>query len=532
MIDVKKDLTIADLHKAVWNVFLFDESQVGTPIELTRMREWHIQGNHMGKPIGEGDSKHRKIEEMGFQSTVNVTLEIQNKDSDDFEKWEGLKIMIELVGIDDAGEFTEPRYEMMADNCYVAEVRKRVAQLNNVAPTQVGLAKLDFAAKTSVLLWDENRLNDYGLKAANLRVHFEIMSRAKPFGENVRTPGQRLLTRFDDMISIIPVTFNELINPEKIREIRIDLRKSLGFLRARIAKELEIPVIECRLCKYFTELKDDEKTLLMYHFDEDARFEGPMVQVARGRVLKKFEFNVKIFELLKKGDQECQQFQYVNDVIMCSNWSVPKIREEIRKVTRKRAAGEEQPFRDIAFFRVRNKKGSRMLGPLLDDRTLKKNCPGLSDGYQLVVQPSSSQERFTENTLLVNVARWDPAKQKIGEVAEIRISIDSKLESVLKRMLSAISDIPPDRIVAIHPYAYQVEEKGTNNKLAEQFSIAPEKFGEAETLRTWKVKNADYILYKDSALREAHVAESPFNAGLYGVDFNPSERGFGIFSVD
>jgi len=531
VIEVKKNLLMSDAHKAVYDEFKFENE---TPIEQTRLREWDSIRKMMLEPIADGEYEKQTIEEMRFKNMANVTLEIRAEDAD-FEKWEGEKIAIELVTVDEAtGSFTEPRYEMVKQNCVISEVRQLVAKLYQADDDQVGLAKLDDEAKYGALLLDKNRLDDYQLKELDYRIYFEIVPKESLMGDNPQTPGQGLLSRFSDMINEITVSFKDLIDSEKTHTVRIDLRKTLGELRDLIARTLDIPLNFCRITRNFKQLKDDEKTLIKLHFDEFSALEGCMLGVTRERVLRKNEFSLSVYELVEAKKKK-DRFKFVNEIVLNSTWKAAKVREEIRTVARKteakeEAKEEEYPFKDIPFFRIREKKGSRMLGPFMEDQALKKNCLGVRDGYQLVVQPSMFQEIFTKNTLLINVASWDPKELSIGKIVEIGISANAKLETDLKETLSKLSDIPQDKITAVHPYRYQVNQEGKKHKISELFSKAPDTFDPSHTMRTWKMKNADYVVYKDKTEKEIYIPES---SGETSVSFaRQPERGIVIYSPE
>jgi len=219
--------------------------------------------------------------------------------------------------------------------------------------------------------------------------------------------------------------------------------------------------------------------------------------------------------------------------VVNSTWKAARIREEIRKVARKTEGKEEEfPFKDIPFFRVREKKNFRMLGPFMENQTLKKNCLGVKDGYQLVVQPSAFQEVFSKDTHLINVASWDPKTLSLGPIVEIGISANAKLETDLKETLSKISDIPQDKITAVHPYPYQVNEKGKKHMISELFAKAPDNFEPTETLRKWRMKNADYVVYKDKTVKESYIPEASGSKSVGFSGIRQPERGIVIYSPE
>jgi len=508
VIEVKRDLKMGAAHKAAFEALkpLMEEEKV-PDLEDTRIRDYNPVAKLKGEPYDpESEYGNSEINSMGFRTVHNVTLEVRDKGGK-FETWEGVKIPLELVTLDEkTGDFGEIRYEPIKENSLMEKVRELIAGICKCETKQVGIMKLDEEAQYAIDLQDGKRLDDYNLKEMNYRLYYDVvpLDKLEPKDPKVPPvrPGQSIANRFADLINEVDVKYNDPEDEEKQCTIKIDCRGTVADLRKALAAAAGWKVEMTAIMKVGKELKNDADLLTKHHFDMGA----DEVYIVNQPALKKTQFRIKVYERIKAKKPK-DRFRGVNVAILDKRWKPDRIRVEVRKLARE-GDPKDLPWKDSKFLRLRERKANRMLGCFLDDQALDKNMRGLKDGYQLVVQPIDVEEKYTKDTLLVNLRRWQPETMTLAPAKEIALSKKMNLEKEMKPKVAEIVGIPVEHVVVVFPYPYMVKKpKEPKEAVAKLFVENDGKFDEERSLTTEKTKHGDTLVWKDAREKETYEGE-------------------------
>jgi len=299
--------------------------------------------------------------------------------------------------------------------------------------------------------------------------------------------------------------------------IEFDTRKTLGEFREALAKQLGLDkeAFKIRKMRYGPELKETKKTLNLYNFAPPCA-----IWLDMGAPLKSGEYILKLHgdlgertknEKKKKdggGDgkdakerkleaKALERFAFLSDIKLQGGMSMLQVKQEIGKIWKPDAGGPPS----AQYMRVRELKGEKLGILFVDDKTLKKNKPGLQDFEAIVVQRTAVPEVTTSNTLLLNVYQWYPDLGKLGDPVEMAFGKHWKLPK-LQETLAKLGGgtIPAEEVKVVKPMKWQLKDetqipllKWNMRKLNKNSKI-----GSAP----WRARSGDNILFKDGRIPE------------------------------
>ena len=295
------------------------------------------------------------------------------------------------------------------------------------------------------------------------------------------------------------------------QDMIVDLRWTVGKLREKLAEKMGLPLDGFHV---FTdlELKDVKQVLSAAGFKSDTEV---FVQLGRPLSVGEYNFNVyKPFDDAKMITEE-HPFDYLGNLVLDENWSLARVREEVAKMPRAPPKNR---------MRIRDHIYSRLTYVYLDTKTLKGNCKGIKDFRDIVVEETVTEEKFTEDHLLLSIAIWDPFEKKLGPLREMAILGTASLSEVKAEFDKSLG-LPKNFIKITKPLPYILKEIDKIPSL--DWNMAEGKDESTLRDRYWKAKNGDILLLKDGQIAEERV-DVPKEAPKH----HSEEVGFKIYSAE
>lgn len=219
------------------------------------------------------------------------------------------------------------------------------------------------------------------------------------------------------------------------KSVRVDLRESLGVLKAAIGKELGLPVGEFKLRRTAggVELKDLNAPVASHGLED-----GSSVNVKEGEPLlpHQWQFNVKFVPsqdaaAVALGPFVLEDTMSTMDVkhALFQAFGPSHGTPQPEKTRLRMASGTGTPG-GVKMTQVLT-DGGATLGGLYGDK--------LSDGKMLAIQPAPAGEVFTAEHMLVSVRAWSPVTQVLSppqEIGVLRASSFSEFQAQLAPLLA------------------------------------------------------------------------------------------------
>eukprot|EP01083_Nonionella_stella_P209631 759724_1 len=459
------------------------------------------------------DKLEDTIESFEFHDPKHLISETRGED-EAFAAYERKKISLRVIELYVGEEKMKWKKEVLVQ--VDSADRRCMAHLNE------GMALL-LSEDKSRIKKDERILNGY-------YVHCEVCDAHHTEGKS------KLMDKFDKQLNTLRLHYNELefdSSQDNIfsNPLEIDVRTTVGELRAILAKKLGIEVSECVLRKgwHSQELKDNAKTLEQYRVHTNCQ-----VFVEKGTPLAPTQYLFQIFiedeafkakkrkreedkwkayleaekaketaAVVKAEEKEKEEelgaaFLFVGDCVLDSEWPMDKVKREITQRVANVPPANQMRLRS---FNDHN----RLLKVYLDSKTLGKNLKKqIKDYTQICCQRTAkTNEVLNENMMLLYVARWFPDRMDFGEQIEFALNKKTKIKSELREELSALSGIAVEHIRCEHPRAYLLKNVENRRKVCildwENSNCTA---NTTLVSKQWKCKNGEFILYKDNRQKE------------------------------
>merc|ERR1712176_927047 len=214
-----------------------------------------------------------------------------------------------------------------------------------------------------------------------------------------------------------------------------------------------------------------------------------------------------------KEDNLGDAFLFVGDCVLDETWSMNKVKEEITKNVANVPPANQMRLRS---FNDHN----RLIKVYLDSKTLKQNLKrSIKDYTQICCQKTAKEnEEFTEDKILLYVARWYPERMDFGQIVEYAFNKKTKIKSELREELSKFSGIPFENIRCEHPRAYLLKNPENRRKIC-ILNWENTDCGDNTTLisKQWKCKSGEFILYKDNTEKERLTKEDFETASITSI---------------
>lgn len=269
-----------------------------------------------------------------------------------------------------------------------------------------------------------------------------------------------------------------------------DTRRSLGEFRGVLAEALKVDgkTFKVRKQRYGPELKNSAKKLTAYNF-----YPPCSVWLDLGTPLEADQYIVKLHvELDKKAKKGEDRYGYATDIQIGGSNDMKTVKDAIHK-----ALPEAPP---TTHMRIRELRGGFKLGSVFfDDKTFKKNLPGLKDFDSIVVQKTAIAEVLTSDTLLLNVYRWHTKEGKLEGPIEMAFSKHMKI-SELQTTLGMLSGIPAEEVKVDKPAQWRL--KDISNMPLLPWGMRKLKLTGKIGNRPWRARAGDNIVYKDGRVKE------------------------------
>lgn len=218
-------------------------------------------------------------------------------------------------------------------------------------------------------------------------------------------------------------------------QVLVDKRITLGCFKKELEPHVGVAVNYFKVFRLYGSNQEFECSRLnenLVSFCDDTK-----VVVRLGRVLRKGEYNVKIYQL---QIAEPEPAKFLLDWVLCKGMTVLDAKKEILPELAAKCG------LDIPITRCRlRKKSWRTPGPiLLDHRIFDDDIPMFAN-WEAFVEILPGPEPVTcPNHMAVFVRRWRPSAFQLDPFQEI--VLDSPSVEDLKQKLSEISGIPPEKI--------------------------------------------------------------------------------------
>eukprot|EP01083_Nonionella_stella_P118255 352992_1 len=528
---VKKKESMKCAVDRVYNELKLLETNGVANADCLRLRNMKVLNNIPLEPYDD-DKLEDLIESFEFHDPKHLILETRGED-EAFATYEREKISLRVVELDVGDEKMKWKKEVLVqvdENATIGALRQAIASSLGVdsadrirmAFLNEGMALL-LSEDKSRIKKDERILNGY-------YVHCEVCDEHHTEGKS------KLMDKFDKQLNTLRLHYNELefdSSQDNIfsNPLEIDVRTTVGELRAILAKKLGIEVSECVLRKgwHSQELKDNAKTLEQYRVHTNCQ-----VFVEKGTPLAPTQYLFQIFiedeafkakkrkreedkwkayleaekaketaAVVKAEEKEKEEelgaaFLFVGDCVLDSEWPMDKVKREITQRVANVPPANQMRLRS---FNDHN----RLLKVYLDSKTLGKNLKKqIKDYTQICCQRTAkTNEVLNENMMLLYVARWFPDRMDFGEQIEFALNKKTKIKSELREELSALSGIAVEHIRCEHPRAYLLKNVENRRKVCildwENSNCTA---NTTLVSKQWKCKNGEFILYKDNRQKE------------------------------
>lgn len=224
-----------------------------------------------------------------------------------------------------------------------------------------------------------------------------------------------------------------------VRCVRVlaDRRMTMERLKKHLEVFVRVPVEYFKLYKMYGSNEDEWSSLT-----DSLRLlkEGERIVVKLGRVLRKDEYNTKIYHL--KLDNEPNNFLF--DHIIAKGQVVSAVKKEILIQMKK------QHMLDVPYnkCRLRDKSWKKPRKVYLDHQKFGDDII-LTSNMEIYLQDLPDVETVTSDTqAVVFIRRWYPSTLTLGNLTEINLETSHVNE--LRKRLSEVSDIPLEHVDFAH----------------------------------------------------------------------------------
>lgn len=414
------------------------------------------------------------LEQCGFKRTNMLVLETRSPE-EQFPEYNPNLIPIRIRSvtkqnlqavIDESPSFAGPGVVAPKDITTVSvektatlrAIKEAYAQISSIPLEKQRLIRLDLHL-AEVLHNDDASLQSLEFFVGQL-LHCEIISdeeKAKEL-ELADVPESKrksmlnsispLCSLFEQSRSQITIEFNhpDFVDPKDPKNylfdrcVRINRFKSIAQLKELISPIIDIVPEEFRLrsSPIGVVFKDEDATV-----DSVKLTDGSIVFAERGKPLKKDEFDMKFYFF---NPEKEKPFTVLFELPFSKSWKISELKKKLLAYLNEfRPNGKGGNTLNIQYMRLREKKKYQVGKIFLDNSSLGKSIPMISDGQEICIQRIDNEENITNLHKCIFVQRYHPHARILDRKSEIIIRTNDNV-AALKDQLAIISSIPREHI--------------------------------------------------------------------------------------
>jgi Ubiquitin carboxyl-terminal hydrolase/Ubiquitin carboxyl-terminal hydrolase 47 C-terminal len=526
-LDAPIEETMLSLHQRVYDAVVDTIGSV--PKNQTRLRILNEAKGLPERTLDDASSQVSTLETLPLEHNTALFFEVR-EEHQVFEPWTEDMLSLRLYTLE------ENKTDFSFEHVILVPKKGTVLHLRQAAASYLQADQL----QTRIIVKQGEILNELGSNDISLSLHRIVDGDAvyaevcANFMEQSYSAAKAIL---EAEASSIKISFNVPRNAESkaetdddggddsgndddvIHEIDADLRQSLSSLKDTIAEILHKSVDDFKLLR---EAGDRELKQLSRPLSYFGIVDGGSVFVELGAPIPEGHYILKVFFQCphdsvdeKKDDAATSgivttfhedQFQFLGDVVFDAKVELPQMKQQLKD--------KFDSLPEPQFMRLREKNGVEITRFFVDGKPLRKNCIGLKDFKEIVIQRTTeANEVLTAKDVILQVCRWYPDQLRLGPITEIVLPKASKLELARDTFASAF-DIPAEFIRFCKPGRWRIN--GASDIAHSAWHLTGPRRIRSLTLSSpkWRSRDGELIIVKDSRTAECPIEQRDADAHL------------------